>query len=62
MNLRSKTLGIMSYLSGPLKSCGTSVARPRLKVLGIPKQCWCGDGIVEKIFRSDSNLIMKTMC
>jgi len=45
----------MSHLSGASNSCGTSVSRPRPMVPGIPKQCWCGDEIVERISRSNPN-------
>ncbi|XP_024004801.1 uncharacterized protein At4g04775-like [Eutrema salsugineum] len=44
----------MSNISGA--SSGVSNGgRDRGKVMGIPRRCWCGEEIITKISRSDSN-------
>lgn len=43
----------MSDVSGA--SSGSSMVRSRRKVVGVPKQCWCGYGISTLMSRSDNN-------
>ncbi|KAL0786976.1 hypothetical protein Bca101_003222 [Brassica carinata] len=43
----------MSYVSGA--SSGSSMVHSRRRVVGVPKQCWCGYEISTLISRSDNN-------
>lgn len=43
----------MSDVSGA--SSGSSMVRSRKRVMGVPKQCWCGYEISTLMSRSDNN-------
>ncbi|CAA7042139.1 unnamed protein product [Microthlaspi erraticum] len=43
----------MSNQSGAYS--GTSGGRARGRIVGVPKKCWCGELVVEKISKSDPN-------
>ena len=43
----------MSDVSGA--SSGSSMVRSRKRVIGVPKQCWCGYEISTLMSRSDNN-------